>query len=150
MSIKVTFEFETNEDAIAFLQDQAPADPSQDFSAPAQPTKGRGRPRKEAAAAAAPAAAATPPAAAPAPAAAAPETAAQPAAKEVVDALCALADVDTPKAKAILASFGATSFGKQPANPASVALDPKHYAAALAQFKAALATPTPAAGAGLI
>lgn len=150
MSIKVVFEFESAADAIAFLSEQDSAAGSDN-----KPKRGRKAASPEPSApvtgtppvAAAGAAAAAPAAASASPAAAAATVAAVPA-KDVVDALCALADLGGEyheKAKAILAKYGATSFGKQPNNPASRELDPKHYAAALADFKAAMPGPTPAA-----
>jgi hypothetical protein len=150
MSIKVVFEFETTADAINFLAAQeagavAGGDKPKRGRPPAKVTPApESQPAGVAGTAAAPAGAA--------PTTAAASTAASPAAtvpaKDVVDALCALADLGGEyheKAKAILAKYGATSFGKQPNNPASRELDPKHYAAALADFKAAMPGPTPAA-----
>jgi hypothetical protein len=147
MSIKIVFEFETTADAINFLAAQeaeavAGGDKPRRGRKAATPDPAASPAATTGAAAAAPATTSASPAAAVVTA-----TAAVPA-KDVVDALCALADLGGEyheKAKAILAKYGATSFGKQPGNPASRELDPKHYAAALADFKAAMPGPTPAA-----
>lgn len=156
MSVKVTFEFDSNAAAAEFLQslDDAPAANGAGSAEAAKP-RGRGRPRKDAAQepaagaqAAAPAQAAQ--AAPAAPAAPAPAQAAEPAAQAapavaigaVADAISTLADKGGEfyeKAVAILRKYGAAHMRE---------LKPEHYAAVVAECKVA-ANP-PAAATSLI
>ncbi len=132
MSIKVTFEFESEAEAIAFLQGS---------DAPASGDKPkRGRPTKAAAAPESPAAPTGP--AAVAAATSSPATTAAPPApasavpfKDVVDAITALADIDMGKAKGVLGKYGVAQ--------ASL-LKPEQFAGVVADCKA-LMPPQPAA-----
>lgn len=150
MSVKVTFEFDSNAAAAEFLQrlDDAPAENGAGSAEAAKP-RGRGRPRKEAAQepaagaqTAAPAQAAQP---TPAPAQAAePAAQAAPAVAigAVADAISGLADMGGEhyeKAVAILRKYGAAHMRE---------LKPEHYAAVVAECKVA-ANP-PAAATSLI
>ncbi len=108
MTVKLTFEFETNAEAIAFLEAQE-GGPAAAGGEPAK--RGPGRPRKSNATVEVAPEVAAPPAQAPATAAAAPATpaaAAAPAAdfKAVADAISSLAEADHPAAKALLGRFG--------------------------------------------
>ncbi len=103
--IKVTFEFDTNADAIGFLQT---LDQGQELiaNAGAEPTKkGPGRPRKEAAAPS-PAAPAAAPAVAATPAQAAGVDTSPARYKQFADKVMDLATIDETAARAILAKFG--------------------------------------------
>jgi hypothetical protein len=142
MSIKVTFEFDTTDAAIAFLE-------AQELPEGQKPAK-RGRPTKtEAAAPAAAPAQAAPVAttaaaasAAPAQSAAAPAATASPAVpfKAVADAITELADKDLAAAKGILQKFGVAKASD---------LKPEQFAAVVDEAKKAL-SPTPAAATSLI
>lgn len=127
MTIKVTYEFETADEAIAFLTDNA-------SDAPATAAKrGRGRPPKVEAAtpAGTPAAAAVAQPAAQSAPTAVPYSA-------VAEPLGELAEVDHGKAVAVLAGFGVTS-AKQ--------LKPEQYAAVAEAARKALGeAKKPAAG----
>ncbi len=135
--IKVTFEFETADEAIQaieLLEGGASGAPVvAQVGGEAVAGRKPGRPRK------------TAPAAEPAPAAATNVPAGSamsvaPAAPQVpfqavVDVVTKLADADTPKAKDLLAKFG-VKFARD--------LKPEQFAEVVKAFEAALAAPTPA------
>ncbi len=134
--IKVTYEFQTADDAAAFLLNAGTLVEIGDAPAAESPKRGRGRPPKVAApvdptpAAAAPAT----PAAVPASAkpADAPTVAAVPF-SALVDPLTKLADIDLDKAMAILAKYGVKKASELKAD---------QFGTVLAEVNAALAVPT--------
>jgi hypothetical protein len=142
MTIKVTFDFNTVDEAAAFLQSLG--DESTGIAAAGVESSGKrgpGRPKKAAEVAVSAAAPAAQPAAqTPAPAATPAQTAAAVPFKAVADVITELADKDMATAKAVLAQFGVQKASD---------LKPEQFGAVVEAAKKAL-TPSPAAATSLI